>query len=64
MDEISIDVALGCLGKTLGEMFEKHFICKKELSEYEQKLLNDLHTLVIHSQYLEVFRKHFSIKQK
>lgn len=62
MDDISIEVALGYMQKVVYDMFDKHFIQKKKLSEYEQRLLNNLHTLVIHSQYQEMIRQHFSTK--
>lgn len=63
MNEINIDVALGYLQDTLNKLAQKHFVAKQELSEYEQNLLNDLHTIAIHAVHSEIIRKHFSIKK-
>ena len=62
MNEINIDVALVSLSDTLYKLCAKHFVNKEELSEYEQNLLNDLHTVVMHSFHKEIIRKHFSVK--
>lgn len=63
MNEINIDVALGYLQDTLHKLCDKHFVAKQELTRYEQELLNDLHTVAIHSVHKEIIRQHFSTKK-
>lgn len=62
MDKMTIEVFLANVHKTVSDLFTKYYVDKEQLSLYEQKLLNDIQTLIIHSRYDEIIRQHFSTK--
>lgn len=62
MDESTITVFFNNVYHTLDALNSKFISDPQSLTEFEQKLLNDLETVIVHSQYQEMIRQHFSTK--